>query len=177
MKVTTTYSIDILKEANRPMKKIAKIALICAPIALALWVLNLVFEIAYGIPMLDDVQSELVSFLGLLCLFLGIFISYRIRKSYKAYNGDGKVNEYEFTEEHMTVRCTCGEEIIADVKCPYDEIVKLKESENYFFLFVNDITLYPVDKAGMLPEEQATLRAYVNAGIKRRKERMKAKKL
>ncbi len=87
----------------------------------------------------------------------------------------GLINEYEFSKEYMTLHSTRYGETTADIKHTYDEIVKLKETEKYLFLFINAITLYPVEKTQMDLEELEILRGYIKEGIKSRKAKLKSK--
>ncbi len=176
MKTTTIFSMEILQEANRPAKRLATICMIAGTFFTAFWMFDIFLWVAYGWGILGESDGRLVLFLGLFGLIFGVMLVCNIRKSYKAYDGDGKVSEYEFTAEYMTIHSTRDGETLADVKHRYDEIVKMRETEKYFFVFINEITLYPVDKAGLLPEEQVALREYLQAGIKCRKERIKRKK-
>ena len=166
MKSTIQYTYEMIKEGNRDIKLTGKISL---------WI-GLAAFIGYIVSVWFDPFLEGIAFLAFVAIYggvLGIMLLLSVKRSQKNYDGDGTVNEYEFLEEYFTIHSSKNGDVRADAKLSYDELWRLKETQHYLFLFINQITVYPVEKSGFSEAELNLLRGYVKEGVKAHKQKLK----
>lgn len=85
---------------------------------------------------------------GLMCIFLA-------RANIKNAERLNQTDEYAFFDNYFTVTTVRGGEELGKVKQYYADFFKVKETKEFFLLFPNRATAYPVEK-GLLTEEEIT---------------------
>ena len=80
------------------------------------------------------------------CLVYGILIIFLTNKNLKNAKNLKAENEYEFLEDSFTVSTIKNNEVIATEKVYYKDIFKLKETENYLFVYKNRLSAFPIKK-------------------------------
>lgn len=95
---------------------------------------------------------ELIKFntIIMLCLIfplaIGALLIYAYFKAISIAKNNNREIEVEFFDDYMESRCLNGEEVIATQKIKYNEIVKVKETDEYLFIYPTMHTFVPIDK-------------------------------
>lgn len=71
----------------------------------------------------------------------------------------GRTNVFRFYEHSFTVTDLKEGEDMGTVKAYYSDLAKVRENKEFFLLYPNSVTFYPVDKTQMTQEEIEALRA------------------
>ena len=79
------------------------------------------------------------------------------------------VNEYEFYPEGLVINDYRAGEHVSTSRLRYSDFEKIRESKEFFLLYPNRVTVYPVDKALLTEEECAQLRAMLRLPAKPKK--------
>ena len=99
-----------------------------------------------------------------LCVRLVFFItSGRVNKKQLSI---AFVNEYEFYPEGLVINDYRAGEHVSASRLRYSDFEKIRESREFFLLYPNRVTVYPVDKALLTEEECAQLRAMLHLPAK-----------
>lgn len=116
------------------------------------------FVLSEFISVLED--SFTLPFLILFAALLGGGIGLKIllSKAVKQVRNCGKVNEYEFSDGYFTINQILNGETVATAKFYNNQILKVKESKNFFFVYINAAQVFPVTKAGLTEDELNVLK-------------------
>lgn len=111
------------------------------------------------------------SFLDILLVFslpfaFGVVYLFMINKTTKKTVASELVNEYEFDNNFFTVTSYKHSEQVGTIKVFYKEIYKIKEKNNYIFLYINRVNAYIVDTENLPKEDITLLRAILKINIK-----------
>lgn len=79
------------------------------------------------------------------------------------------VNEYEFYPEGLVINDFRSGEHVSTARLRYSDFEKIKESKEFFLLYPNRVTIYPVDKTLLSKEERAMLRTFFHLPAKKEK--------
>lgn len=102
------------------------------------------------------------------CLLAGLptFIFYYVgpKQQYKKLGLRADMeNCYVFGETSLRITATGAEGLHSDEVLPYRAFCKLMETNDFFFLFLDKMTTYPIDKRSMQASEIDTVRARLAA--------------
>ncbi len=135
------------------------------------FIFALVFTILGGVGVAAYIILEVVSiflewekdFFAILLVFAvllgcGIALLILLKKSASVARASGKVNTCEFFSGYFIISEAFNGENTATVKVYNNQIIKAKETKNYFFFYINSAAAYPVAKEQLSPAELNTLR-------------------
>lgn len=142
-------------------KEISKKAYIIWLTALIVGVIGLVTYIVLGTIFPDVSELDLLLFFSMPFGF-GLVFVLTIKKQIKSVQTLNQVNTYEFFEDHVVVSTVRNMEVVGSVKIYYKDLTKSKETEKYFLLYLNNVSVLPIKKDGLKPEEQVLVRAFLN---------------
>lgn len=142
-------------------KEISKKAYIIWLTALIVGVIGLVAYIVLGTIFPDVSELDLLLFFSMPFGF-GLVFVLTIKKQIKSVQTLNQVNTYEFFEDHVVVSTVRNMEVVGSVKVYYKDLTKSKETEKYFLLYLNNVSVLPIKKDGLKPEEQVLVRAFLN---------------
>lgn len=142
-------------------KEISKKAYIIWLTALIVGVIGLVAYIVLGTIFPDVSELDLLLFFSMPFGF-GLVFVLTIKKQIKSIEKLNQVNTYEFFEDHVVVSTVRNMEVVGSVKIYYKDLTKSKETEKYFLLYLNNVSVLPIKKDGLKPEEQVLVRAFLN---------------
>ncbi|MBP5373282.1 MAG: YcxB family protein [Clostridia bacterium] len=118
----------------------------------------------------DRLNSDQMDFFDLFFLLIGLFnvifssvMLVMIGANSKAALSQAVVNEYEFNEDHLLVSSVKNGEVIGTSKVYYKEIVRTRESKDYFFIYPNKAAAFLIGKEYCSDEETAMIRDILNA--------------
>lgn len=142
-------------------KEISKKAYIIWLTALIVGVIGLVAYIVLGTIFPDVSELDLLLFFSMPFGF-GLVFVLTIKKQIKSIEKLNQVNTYEFFEDYVVVSTVRNMEVVGSVKVYYKDLTKSKETEKYFLLYLNNVSVLPIKKDGLKPEEQVLVRAFLN---------------
>ncbi len=142
-------------------KEISKKAYIIWLTALIVGVIGLVAYIVLGTIFPDVSELDLLLFFSMPFGF-GLVFVLTIKKQIKSVQTLNQVNTYEFFEDHVVVSTVRNMEVVGSVKIYYKDLTKSKETEKYFLLYLNNVSVLPIKKDGLKKEEQVLVRAFLN---------------
>ena len=64
------------------------------------------------------------------------------------------VNRFEFNDETLDIATMRHDEVIAAYKLHYNEIVKVKETEKYYFVYIAKFSAYIISKENLTEDEK-----------------------
>ena len=142
-------------------KEISKKAYIIWLTALIVGIIGLVAYIVLGIIFPNVAELDLLLFFSMPFGF-GLVFVLTIKKQIKSVQTLNQVNTYEFFEDHVVVSTVRNMEVVGSVKVYYKDLTKSKETEKYFLLYLNNVSVLPIKKDGLKKEEQVLVRAFLN---------------
>ena len=156
VKVRTIVDEKMQKEFSANVNKLALTMLIAGSVGVAIFfTLFILSEFISGLK--DDFT---LPFLIVFAAFLGGGIGLKVlyNKSLKQVANSGKVNEYEFFSDYFTVNQLLNGETVATAKFYNNQILKVKNGKNYFFIHINAAQVFPVAKAELAESELQILK-------------------
>ena len=100
---------------------------------------------------------------------MGLVFYLVIKRQLKQIKNSTNLNIYEFYEDFVNVKTMNNGEDVGTVKVYYKDIIKKRESKNYFFLFINNVNAFPVAKFGLTEDELKEIRILLNIQGKKTK--------
>lgn len=161
--VRTRVAIDAALQKR--VSKTARRVLLCLMLVgiamlIAYVVLSVIAEMGV-ITLSDDFWLEILLWGGAVFFAFGLvfFItSGRVNKKQLAL---AFVNEYEFCAEGVVINDYRAGEHVSTARLRYSDFEKIRENREFFLLYPNRVTVYPVDKTVLTPEERALLRTFL----------------
>ena len=153
------YSIEINEslqnELNKKVKQNCKLAIIIGIIGLAFYIaVSMFFEHFF----LEILSWIFIAFAG-----GGIGLLIVVNRTNKKACERKLTAEYELFEDYMVVVSQKDGIEISTMKLFYKDVIKIKETENYIFLYADKQTAFPIQKNKLTPEELSTARLWINA--------------
>ena len=155
---------------QKRISKNSRIVLLCAMIV------GIVMLIAYvalyvvseeGLVVLeDDFLLDLLLWAGAILFAVGLMSLIMSGMTNRKQLSLAFVNEYEFYPEGLVINDYRAGEHVSASRLRYSDFEKIRESKEFFLLYPNRVTVYPVDKALLTEEECAQLRAMLHLPAK-----------
>lgn len=169
--VKTRVTVDAALQKR--ISKNSRIVLLCAMIV------GIVMLIAYvalyivseeGLVVLeDDFLLDLLLWAGAILFAVGLMSLIMSGMTNRKQLSLAFVNEYEFYPEGLVINDYRAGEHVSTSRLRYSDFEKIRESREFFLLYPNRVTVYPVDKALLTEEECAQLRAMLRLPAKPKK--------
>lgn len=169
--VKTRVTVDAALQKR--ISKNSRIVLLCAMIV------GIVMLIAYvalyvvseeGLVVLeDDFLLDLLLWAGAILFAVGLMSLIMSGMTNRKQLSLAFVNEYEFYPEGLVINDYRAGEHVSTARLRYSDFEKIRESREFFLLYPNRVTVYPVDKALLTEEECAQLRAMLRLPAKPKK--------
>lgn len=93
---------------------------------------------------------------------LTIFVS--INKVNKNASAKNMTDNIELQENFLIEETVVNNEVVSTNKVYYKDILKIKETENYLFLYVNKTNAVPIPKKEFAGEDLSKIKVWVNSG-------------
>lgn len=155
------YRCEINKQVQTELSKTAKrnsiISLVVGIIGLLAYIIISTFKEMFVL--------EILLWAFAVMFALGLVMLITINKLIKKASENKLICECEFDEEFMNVTAIKNEEQISYSKVYYKDLIKIKETENYVFLYPNKQMAYPVQKRDIPSNELSILKLKIASAI------------
>ena len=156
MKCSVEINEKVQTELNATIKRNSIIFIVIGAILISI---NIILSVCVG----NNYWFDVILWIGALLFAFGLIYLLTVNKLKKQVAKDNSICNYEFEEEYMNIATSKNGEVVSNVKFYYKDIVKIKESENYWFLYPNKTAAYPIEKSKLTPEELSTLKMWVQS--------------
>ncbi len=158
--LVTSYKIDgnAQREFSKPLLIYSYIAMpVGLPLVIGYIVLSLLSDegILVGLP---AAIPYVLLFVGAVLFATGLVFLFTVRKNIRNAENLIQTNEYSFYEDYMCVESICRGERVGVAKVYYNDLAKRRERRDFFLLYPNSVSVFPVPKSGLSEEEIAHLR-------------------
>ncbi len=169
--VKTRVTVDAALQKR--ISKNSRIVLLCAMIVgivmlIAYVALYIVSEEGFVV-LEDDFLLDLLLWAGAILFAVGLMSLIMSGMTNRKQLSLAFVNEYEFYPEGLVINDYRAGEHVSTSRLRYSDFEKIRESKEFFLLYPNRVTVYPVDKALLTEEECAQLRAMLRLPAKPKK--------
>lgn len=151
------YMIKIKSVVDeKAQKSLAKHSLILYAVILAAGIAGLSGYVIWSL--FPDSEASSVLLIFALPLVVGLVMLLSLRQNVKKMAQNNFINEYEFDEEFFNVATYQNGEVKGTHKVYYNELHKVRENDEYIFLYLNSKSAYIVAKFEATEEDLAALR-------------------
>ena len=112
-----------------------------------------------GIPE-DAFFLDVILWVGAMGFGFGIVFLITLGRVNQKQLARGFINHYEFYPEGVVINDERGGEHVSTARLRYTDFEKIKEGKEFFLLYPNKVTYFPVDKRLLSQEECEKLRSY-----------------
>ncbi|MBQ7798145.1 MAG: YcxB family protein [Clostridia bacterium] len=158
MKCSCEINQEVQIELNKKAKRNSIIALIVGLVGLLVYIC-IPTSVEYFL-------LEILLWVSSFIFVFGIVFLVTINKANKKVIANKITAEFELEEGYMIVNSIKNGEQINSSKVYYKDIVKIRETEHYIFLYPNRQMAYPLPKSKLTNEEVTTLRSWLNLQAK-----------
>lgn len=163
VKTSTVHDGKVYGELNRSMRNLGILYIVCGAIIFVLG------SVLFGISAFegtDDGDYMVLIVVGLVFVALGIFFLVLCGRTAKTALELKRMEEAEFFVDYLIVKGYTDGEHTSTNKIYYKWIVKVKETDNYLFLYNTRVTAIAVDKNSLPSEELNTIRSLLGKAPK-----------
>lgn len=150
---------------EKAQKSLAKHSLILYIVILAIGVAGLLGYVIWSL--YPDSEASSVLLIFALPLVVGLVMLLSLKQNVKKMAQNNYVNEYEFDEEYFCVATYQDGEVKGTHKVYYRELHKVRENDEYIFLYLNSKSAYIVAKSDATAEDLAELEKILHLSDKK----------
>lgn len=150
---------------EKAQKSLAKHSLILYIVILAIGVAGLLGYVIWSL--YPDSEASSILLIFALPLVVGLVMLLSLKQNVKKMAQNNYVNEYEFDEEYFTVATYQNGEVKGTHKVYYRELHKVRENDEYIFLYLNSKSAYIVAKSDATAEDLAELEKILHLSDKK----------
>lgn len=152
-----TIQTEIDEKSQKSLTKISKIVYLTLMIIGAIGLLlYLALGTIYENPYLDVLLLFAIPF------GFGLVFYITINKNIKKMTENKFTNEYTFNNDFMNIASVKNGEIVGTQKLYYKDIVKVKENDEYIFIYPNKFNAFILKKSNASEEELTTIKKLLN---------------
>jgi len=155
MKCTVKIDENVQRELNDQMWVVSLISLIVGSVGLASYIVISVF--------VESVWLELLLWPMAFAFGVGLTLLISIKKINKKSVQNNLIDNLEIEEDYVVSTTMKNGEIISTLKTYYKDLLKVKETENFLFLYINKASAVPIPKQSFSPEEFSLIKLWVNS--------------
>lgn len=153
MKSTVKVDEKVMKEFNSSMLKKGLIWTISSASITLIYIIVTVF--------LNKNINALILSLMACFLAVGILLLWCYFKIKRDTLKENRTNEVEFFEEYLESHVIKNEQVVATQKVNYNEIIKIKETEDYIFIYPVINNAFVVDKKQFSSQELVEIKLLI----------------
>lgn len=159
--VRTSVAIDaeMQKRINAPLRKNMLFVMAAGIVLLVAYIVLSVWGDEAGIPE-DAFFLDVILWVGAMGFGFGIVFLITLGRVNQKQLARGFINHYEFYPEGVVINDERGGEHVSTARLRYTDFEKIKEGKEFFLLYPNKVTYFPVDKRLLSQEECEKLRSY-----------------
>ena len=169
--VRTRVAIDAALQKR--ISKTARAVMICMMIVgIVMLVCYIVFSVIAEqeiILLSDDFWLDVLLWGGAVFFAFGLVFLIAGARANKKQLALAFVNEYEFYPEGLVINDYRSGELVSTARLRYPDFERIRENREFFLLYPNRVTVYPVDKMILSEEECALLRTFFRLPARQKK--------
>lgn len=167
--VRTRVAIDaaLLKRISKTSRPVILFMMILGIVMLVLYIVFSVIAEEGIILLSDDFWLDILLWGGAIFFAFGLVLLITNGRTNKKQIALALVNEYEFYAEGVVIRDFRAGEHVSTSRLRYSDFEKIRENREFFLLYPNRVTFYPVDKALLTSEERALMRTFLRLPAKK----------
>ncbi len=158
--LVTSCLIDgsLQREISKPILIYCRVGMIVGiPLVLAYIVLSILRDEEI-LPAIPKALLYTMLFVGAVLFATGIVFYFSVKKNIKNVDKTAQTNEYSFFEDYLCLTSIRLGERLGTTKVYYVDFFKVKEGKGFFLLYPNSVSVLPVRKSELSPEETDHLR-------------------
>ena len=152
---------------EKMQKELARPALVTYFFLMIIGIIGLLAYIIIGTAVANANVEYLLAFS--IPFIIGLVFYLIVKRQLKQTKNSTKLNVYEFYEDFVNIKTMNNGETVGTTKIYYKDIVKRRESKNYFFLFINNVNAFPIAKCEFTEDELKKIRILLNIQEKKTK--------
>ena len=155
MKCSVKIDEKLQKELNEKTWLNGLIFTIIGAIGLGLYIIIGTF--------IENIILEIFLWVFAFLLAYGVFILILVKMTNKKSVNNNLTDEIELFEEYLIESTRKNDEVISTNKIYYKDLLKIRETENFLFLYPNKVSAVPISKKEFTSEEFSTIKLWVNS--------------
>lgn len=156
MKCRVTVNEKLQKELNEKIWLTGLIMTIVGAIGLGLYAILSTF---FG----DKLIFEMLFWVMVFVFALGVTYLFLVKSANKRALNNNYTDEIELFEEYCVVQTLKNEEVVGTLKVYYKDLIKVKETENYLFLYPNKMVATSIPKSEFSAEDFSKIKLWVHS--------------
>ena len=167
--VRTRVAIDaaLLRRISKTSRAVMLCMMIAGIVMLVSYIVLSVIAEEGIILLSDDFWLDILLWGGAVFFAFGLVLLITNGRTNKKQIALALVNEYEFYAEGVVIRDFRAGEHVSTSRLRYSDFEKIRENREFFLLYPNRVTFYPVDKALLTSEERALMRTFLRLPAKK----------
>ncbi len=169
--VRTRVAIDaaLLRRISKTSRPVILFMMILGIVMLVVYIVFSVIAEEGIILLSDDFWLDILLWGGAVFFAFGLVLLITCARTNKKQLAHAFVNEYEFYPEGLVINDYRSGEHVSTARLRYSDFEKIRENKEFFLLYPNRVTIYPVDKMILSEEECALLRTYFRLPARQKK--------
>ena len=169
--VRTRVAIDaaLLRRISKTSRPVILFMMILGIVMLVVYIVFSVIAEEGIILLSDDFWLDILLWGGAVFFAFGLVLLITCARTNKKQLAHAFVNEYEFYPEGLVINDYRSGEHVSTAHLRYSDFEKIRENKEFFLLYPNRVTIYPVDKMILSEEECALLRTYFRLPARQKK--------
>ena len=169
--VRTRVAIDaaLLRRISKTSRPVILFMMILGIVMLVVYIVFSVIAEEGIILLSDDFWLDILLWGGAVFFAFGLVLLITCARTNKKQLAHAFVNEYEFYPEGIVINDYRSGEHVSTARLRYSDFEKIRENKEFFLLYPNRVTIYPVDKMILSEEECALLRTYFRLPARQKK--------
>lgn len=156
MKCRVQINEKLQKELNEKIWLTGLIMTIVGAIGLGLYVIVSAF---FG----EKLIIEMLFWAVLFVFALGVTYLFLVKSANKRALKDIKTDEIELFEDCYVEQTLKNEEVVGTMKVYYKDLIKVKETENYLFLYPNKMVASAIPKSEFSAEDFSKIKLWIHS--------------
>ena len=92
----------------------------------------------------------------------GLIFIITLDTNYRTLKNNAMVNFYAFNDDNLSITTMKNNENIGTSQISYNNIIKVNENKNYLFLYLNRVSVLPIDKRTLSNDDVNKIKEIIN---------------
>ena len=146
--------------SEKTQRELTKKTYIFSIISLVAGIIGIALYITLG-TIINEPWTEIFLIFALPFGFGLIFII-TLDTNYRTLKNNAMVNFYMFNDDNLSITTMKNNENIGTSQISYNNIIKVNENKNYLFLYLNRVSVLPIDKRTLSNDDVNKIKEIIN---------------